>query len=306
MQSPQFKVIFTGLANAGKTSILSVLDKQFHKLANMVPTKGVERSLSTILGFHVNKWDLGGQDQYRAEYLTTKQETLLQANLVVFVVDMQDWNTYTEALDYYKKVLEIIKEAGEHPYIIICLHKLDPEIYNEYKESTPDIMKMFGDASQDWDYKFFITSVYNRRSIVEAFSFGITQFLPKKKSLDLMLKNFIAEAKELGNNVTGTMLWDENALFLSMIFEDKKTEKASLNASMGILETIESFEKEGTFSSLFLEINKEYQFLVRKVGKVYTTIVGNQLDLEKVWEIYDNNYLTNLEELIERSEVVED
>jgi GTP-binding protein EngB required for normal cell division len=298
----QFKVIFTGLANAGKSSILNVLNKQFHKLANMVPTMGVERSLSTILGFQVTSWDLGGQDQYRTEYLTTKQETLLEADLMVFVVDMQDWNNYKESLDYYKKVLEIIKGADEHPYIVICLHKLDPEVYNDYKKNIADIMKLFEEASQEWEYKFFITSIYNRRSIVEAFSFGITQFLPKKKSLDLILRNFIAEAKELGEKVMGTMLWDQNALFLSMIFEDKKTEKASLNASMGILETIESFEKSGTFSSLFLEINKDYQFLVRKVGKVYTTIVGNQLDLEKVWDLYDNNYLTDLEELIERSE----
>lgn len=302
MQLQQFKVIFTGLANAGKTSILSVLDKQFHKLANLVPTKGVERSLSTILGFHINKWDLGGQDQYREEYLTTKQDTFLQANLMIFVVDMQDWETYTQALDYYQKVLEIIKDAGEQPYILICLHKMDPEIYSEYKNSTADVMKMFGEASQGWDYKFFITSVYNRRSIVEAFSFGIAQFLPKKKSLDLILKNFIAEVKELGEKVTGIMLWDENSLFLCNIFEDKKTEKASLNASMGILETIESFEKNDAFSSLFLEINKDYQFLVRKVGKVYTTIVGQQLNLGKIWELYDNNYLTNIEEIIEGSE----
>jgi hypothetical protein len=298
----QFKVIFTGLSNAGKTSILSVLDKQFHRLANLVPTKGVERSLSTILGFSVNKWDLGGQDQYRQEYLTTKQETLLQADLVVFVIDMQDWNSYNQALEYYKKVLEIIKVAGEHPYIELCLHKLDPEVYNQYKANLTDVMKMFGDASRGWDYRFFTTSVYNRRSIVEAFSFGIAQFLPKKKSLDLILKNFLADAKELGEKMVGIMLWDQNSLFLSMIFDDKKTEKASLNASMGIVETIESFEKEGTFSSLFLEINKDFQFHVKKVGKLYTTIIGKQLDFDKVWDLYDQHYLTDIEELVEKEE----
>ncbi len=88
----QFKVVFTGLSNAGKTSILKVLDKQFHRLANMVPTKGVERSLSTILGFPVTKWDLGGQEQYRQEYLSPKSKALLEADLLVFVVDIQDWN----------------------------------------------------------------------------------------------------------------------------------------------------------------------------------------------------------------------
>ena len=300
-----WKLIVGGNGNVGKTTLLYRFIKGDF-IENLMSTVGVQfhshvfdregKLINLVL------WDLGGQDQYRTEYLTTKQETLLEADLMVFVVDMQDWNNYKESLDYYKKVLEIIKGADEHPYIVICLHKLDPEVYNDYKKNIADIMKLFEEASQEWEYKFFITSIYNRRSIVEAFSFGITQFLPKKKSLDLILRNFIAEAKELGEKVMGTMLWDQNALFLSMIFEDKKTEKASLNASMGILETIESFEKSGTFSSLFLEINKDYQFLVRKVGKVYTTIVGNQLDLEKVWDLYDNNYLTDLEELIERSE----
>ncbi|MDD1776627.1 MAG: ADP-ribosylation factor-like protein [Candidatus Helarchaeota archaeon] len=298
----QFKVIFIGLSAAGKTSILSVLDKQFHRLANLVPTKGVERSLSTILGFAVNKWDLGGQDKYRQEYLTTKQETLLQTDLVVFVVDMQDRNNYTQALNYYKRVLEIIKAAGEHPHIVLCLHKLDPEVYDQYKANLTSVMKMFSDASQGWDYRFFITSVYNRRSIVEAFSFGIAQFLPKKKSLDVILRNFVADAKESGAKIRGIMLWDQNALFLSMIFDDKKTEKASLNASMGIIETIESFEREDTFSSLVLEINRDFQFHVKKVGQLYTTIIGQQLDFDKVWELYDEHYLTDIEEVAEKEE----
>jgi GTPase SAR1 family protein len=248
----------------------------------------------------VNKWDLGGQDQYRQEYLTTKQEILLQADLVVFVLDVQDRNSYNQALDYYKKVLEIIKSANEHPYIVLCLHKLDPEVYDQYKTNLKDVMKMFGDASQGWNYRFFTTSIYSRRSIVEAFSFGIAQFLPLKKSLDVILKNYLADAKESGEKILGVMLWDQNALFLSMVFEDKKTEKASLDASMGIVETIESFEKDDSFSSLLLEVNQEFQFHVRKVGQLYTTIIGKQLNFEKVWELYDQHYLTDIEEVIEK------
>ncbi len=294
----QFKAVFTGIANAGKTSILRVLDKQFHRLANLVPTKGVERSLSSILGFPVTKWDLGGQEQYREEYLSQDSEALLEADLMVVVVDIQDSDSYKDALDYYTEVLKRLKENDEDPYIIICLHKADPEVYQKFKEDITKLMKSFEELSKDRTHKFFVTSIYNRRSIVEAFSYGIAQFLPKKKSMDYLIKNFIDEAK--GAGVLGVMLWDQNAFFLSMIFDDKKTESTSLTASMGILETVESFEAAKAFQSLMLKINKEYQFLTTKVGKLYTTIVGKNMDLDAVWEIYNQHYLDNLEEIIEK------
>jgi GTPase SAR1 family protein len=293
----QFKVIFAGLGNAGKTSILKVLDRQFHKIANLVPTKGVERSLSSVLGFPISKWDLGGQSQYREQYLTTRIETLLEAEVIFFVVDIQD-KTYTEAVNYYKDILKIVKSNNENPYIIVCLHKADPEVYEEYKKDIKDLIKLFEEPSKDWNHKFYITSVYNRQSIIEAFSFGISQFMPKKKSIDLLLKNFINTAKEAGEEVSGVMLWDENSIFLNMIFEDKKTEQTSLTASTGILLTIEAFEKDKAFQCLQLEINREFQFYVQKVGALYTTIVGKKVD-EKAWKIYDEHYLTNLEEIIE-------
>ncbi|NVM53347.1 MAG: 50S ribosome-binding GTPase [Candidatus Helarchaeota archaeon] len=298
----QFKIVFTGLSNAGKTSILYVLDKQFHKLAKLAPTKGVERSLSTIIGFPVIKWDLGGQEKYRNEYLGARQESLLQADVLIFVVDIQDGELYENALKYYKKVLELLKKHEENPPILICFHKADPEAYDRFKANISDLMKHFEDASKFNPHKFFVTSIYNRKSIIEAFSYGISQFLPKKKSIDMLLKNFIADAKDSDETVAGIMLWDQNSVFLSMIFDDKKTESCSLTASMGILSTIESFEEVGSFDSLTLEINKEFQFLVRKVGKLYTTIVGKNLDFDKVWSIYDKNYLTNLEEIIEKEE----
>ncbi|MHA1264460.1 MAG: ADP-ribosylation factor-like protein [Candidatus Helarchaeota archaeon] len=295
----EYKVVFTGLSNAGKTSILLVLDKQFHKLAKMAPTKGVERSLSTILGFPVVKWDLGGQEQYRETYLSTRPETILEADLIIYIVDIQDWDSYNEALEYYQKVLNLIEDSGEHPPIIICLHKADPEIYNKYKDHILDLMKKFDTVSSGWAPKFFITSIYNRRSIIEAFSYGISLFLPPKKSIDIILQNYMADVREnAGEKVSGVMLWDQNSIFLSMIFNDKKTEDASLTASMGLLSLIESFEESGVFENLSLDINKDYQFLVRKIGKLYTTLVGKNLDYHTVWNFYEKNYLTSLEEVL--------
>ena len=298
----QFKVIFTGIQNAGKTSIIKVLDRQFHKLARLVPTKGAERSLSTILGFPVTKWDLGGQEKYRKEYLSSRKETLLESDVVIFVVDIQETETYTEAINYYKRVLGVLEEAGEKPDVIVCLHKADPEVYDNFKANITDLMKHCEDASKLFHHRFFVTSIYNRRSIIEAFSYACARFLPKKDAIDMLLKNFVGEVKEAGNIVEGVFLLDQNSIFISQIFENKKVESYSLTASMGILSTIESFEEVGSFSSLILEVNQEYQFYVRKVGDLYTVIVGKKFDVEKVWNLYNDNYLTDLEEILEKEE----
>lgn len=298
----EFKVIFTGISNAGKTSILLTLDRQFHKIAKLVPTKGVERSLSTILGFPVRKWDLGGQEKYRETYLKTRPETILESDVIIFVVDIQDPESYPETLEYYKNIISLLNRHEESPHILVCLHKADPEVYDRFKTQIKDLIIQFERLSEEFDPKFFITSIYNRRSIIETFSYGVSLFLPKKKSIDLMLKNYLADVKEMNGKMLGVMLWDENSIFLSMIFEDKKTEEASLTASMGILSIIESFEEKGPFDSLILEVNNAFQFCVRKVGKLYTTLVGKDLNFEKVWEIYETNYLTLLEEIIEKRE----
>jgi len=298
----QFKVAFTGLSNAGKTSILKVLDKQFHQLANLVPTRGVERSLSSVLGFPIIKWDLGGQEQYRKEYLSDDSKALLEADLLVEVIDIQDWNNYDNALEYYAKVLAKLKGLNESPYVMVCFHKADPEIYENYKKNINDLIQKFQEISKGWKVNFFVTSIYNRRSIIEAFSYGISQFLPKKKSMDYLIKNFLLDVKQSGEKVTGFMLWDDNAYFLSLVFDDKKTESASLTASMGILETIESFEAAKTFQTLMLEINHEYQFNTIKVGKLYITMVGRAIDFEKAWYLFNKHYLDNLEEIIEKEE----
>ncbi|NVM30334.1 MAG: 50S ribosome-binding GTPase [Candidatus Helarchaeota archaeon] len=298
----QFKVILTGLSNAGKTSILSVLDRQFHKLSGLVPTRGIIRSVSNVLKMNIIRWDLGGQEQYRKDYLSPESNALVESSLIIFVIDVQDEDTYDKAIEYYDNLLKVIKENDENPYFLICLHKVDPELYDKYKENVKDLMKSFKEKSKGWNHEIFVTSIFNRSSIIEAFSFGIAQFLPKKKALDLLLKNFMSDAKQTGEKVSGTWIWDENSIFLSMVFDDKKTEKNSVIASMGIIGIVESFEKEGEFRSLMLEINKEYQFLVIKVGKIYTAIVGKNVDFEKIWKLYDEQYLTNLEEIIEKEE----
>lgn len=57
------KILFCGLENGGKTSILLTLDKKFSLLPTVKPTIKARRTVHTnsLLGISIIRWDLGGQ-----------------------------------------------------------------------------------------------------------------------------------------------------------------------------------------------------------------------------------------------------
>ena len=62
------KVIIAGLDNAGKTPILTALNKKynFHKdIISLAPTIRVEYHATEFLKNRVVFWDMGGQEKYR-------------------------------------------------------------------------------------------------------------------------------------------------------------------------------------------------------------------------------------------------
>ena len=71
MEPLDVKIIISGLDNAGKTSILTALDKKYDfqkEIAELKPTIRIEYHQTMFLGNNVNIWDMGGQEQYRELY----------------------------------------------------------------------------------------------------------------------------------------------------------------------------------------------------------------------------------------------
>ena len=56
------KVIFVGLDNAGKTSIILSLLREISKFAIIKPTRNAERRTFEFLGMNISEWDLGGHE----------------------------------------------------------------------------------------------------------------------------------------------------------------------------------------------------------------------------------------------------
>jgi len=127
------KIIFMGLDNAGKTSIILTLMKGTNLLTyySLKPTPGLEiQKIENELG-NYNIWDFGGQEKYRYTYLDDIGTYFEGIDRFLFVIDVQDEARYGLALEYLKSIVSAIKSQvkGKQLFTIkfsVFLHKFDP------------------------------------------------------------------------------------------------------------------------------------------------------------------------------------
>ncbi|MBD3229960.1 MAG: GTP-binding protein [Candidatus Lokiarchaeota archaeon] len=215
------KIAFTGLDNAGKTSILNVLEKQYSKLSSTKPTTGVERRSINVLGYRIVNWDLGGQEKYRDDYLDEEARVFEGTDLLFYVVDISSRERFYEALEYYKNVLWEVFESKKSetiPFIVICLHKYDPDLQDDelVSENIELARNLFEENSKDYDIKFFLTSIFDDWSILKAFSFGIQRLSSKLEILEKLLAAFAAETYS-----DALLLLDGSALPIGEFYSNK-------------------------------------------------------------------------------------
>ena len=109
------KVLFLGLDNSGKSSILLLLAGKFSLLTSIKPTlkaKITSQALSSFLGLAVSSWDLGGQRKYREVYLKNKEKYFTEIQTVFFVFDVQEPERFDEALNYLKDIIDIMVDLN--------------------------------------------------------------------------------------------------------------------------------------------------------------------------------------------------
>ncbi len=178
------KVIFLGLDNAGKTSIITAITKRFgfeDEVKNLLPTKRIDRDMFRFLGLEFVRMDFGGQEQYRDQYLKNPGKYLGGSDLIFYVVDAQDPNRYVETIDYLDQVLLFFKEVKEDPPIAVLFHKFDPIILEDkdINQKALTLKQALTKYSNDFDIFFFETSIYDIKSVMDAFSSGLSLLFNK-------------------------------------------------------------------------------------------------------------------------------
>ena len=209
------KLILAGLDFAGKTSLLSVLKKDYSIIQDLMPTKGAQRDGVEFFGIPIITWDLGGQALYRNEYLDGSKSKLFfsDTDVLFYVIDVQDSNRYDEALEYYKKVLEAYTNLGEKPALIVLFHKLDPQIRDqeETMERIAQLQVDIANVSTDYEFSptFANTSIFDKNSVFVAFSLGIRNISQTAELVASLLEEYCVKS----NGKAAVLLSSEGEVF---------------------------------------------------------------------------------------------
>lgn len=169
--------MFSGLANAGKTSILRVLDNDLEKIPKLTPTLGVEYKNYNVLGLDVTAWDLGGQTKYRTRYLTESEKYFEGTSVLFYVIDFQAEDLYEEVLNYLKGIVTAFKKLHlDGVFIPVLFHKYDPHIYAKKEEVEQKISVLEARVEKvigKIPHAYYRTSMYESYTVFKAFSEGL-------------------------------------------------------------------------------------------------------------------------------------
>ena len=173
-----------GLDFAVKTSIITAISKKFgfeEDILKLMPTRKIARDAFKFLGIEFIRMDFGGQMQYREEYLKNPTKYISGTDLLFYVIDAQDYDRYVETIDYLDKILLFLKENQEYPPLCILFHKFDPQLTKEkvINQRILTIKHALIRYSNDFDIFFFETSIYDIKSIMDAFSSGLSLLFEK-------------------------------------------------------------------------------------------------------------------------------
>lgn len=214
------KVVIVGLDQAGKTSILNILNQEYNLMDNIKPTIGVNRKILEVLGFQIVSFDLGGQERFREGYLSDPK-IFQGTDTLICVIDALNATRYQEALQYYQEIIKTFELLNLKPKIMICIHKIDPNLRSdpETLDYIEEVKDLFVPASEGYEVTMFVTSIYDRSSIVRAFSKNLQDLITTIKPLKPTLQSLVQLLK-----LDGAVLFDENLMIIADHFRDEVTE----------------------------------------------------------------------------------
>ena len=261
------KVIFTGLDNAGKSSIIATLMREISSIPSLRPTSGIKYRDFEFLGMRIAEWDLGGQKVYRRAYLNKEPEKIFGGTeILLSVIDVQDKERVPEALEYLKDIYDLIFSLNIKPSIYVFFHKYDPvsmigsqaELNNFSLELRDKIKNLIDYPEID----FYRTSIFDIQTIIIAFSKILLSKNPKSTVIENTIQDY---AEKL--DMDALELIDDNSLVLGSFYKNRHV-KSLMNAIMPFfLEVNEIFEKV-PFSRPY-EDKPEDQMVIQKFDKFF-------------------------------------
>ncbi|MHA2007842.1 MAG: ADP-ribosylation factor-like protein [Promethearchaeota archaeon] len=257
------KVIFVGLDNAGKTSIIFLLLREISKFAVIKPTRNAERRTFEFLGMNISEWDLGGHERYRKLYLEKAQIIFRRTDIVIYIVDVQDHDRIVESYLYLSDIIKNLIEMKIEPPIHIFFHKDDPGLAEREKTKKNDtvtyLKSKIRDIQKYKNFSFYETSVFEISSIVNPMSEILLSLFPRSKVIDNSIQGFAEKS-----GVEGVEIIDDNSLIIGSWYKNNGIKEILNPLSPYFLRLNDGFEKIEIF-----EDQSENHMIVERFGKCF-------------------------------------
>lgn len=250
------KILMIGLDNGGKSSILAILQQKFSIIKNLLPTRGVKREKLDFFGFPLISWDLGGQAAYRENLYFNRPELFFtEVDLILYVVDIQDPDRFEEAADYFKQVLDVMKELEEVTPILVVLHKSDQDFRRtlEWKKNIKKVKDLFNPVVDDYtqfNIDYYDTTIFQKETIMQMFSIA----LKKVSETSIIIENILEEFTTTVKGRATSLISQDGLIFGS--FTQTDTDEMLLNNTALLLQTLTNFHKSlGLVQENVLDLN---------------------------------------------------
>ena len=256
------KIVITGLDNAGKTSILTALDKKYDfskDIVSLAPTIRVEYHAMEFLTNKVVFWDMGGQAKYREMYQAKQDLYFAGTDLVLFVIDIQDKERFETSLNYLDMILTNFLENKIEIPLIIAFHKFDPEIRSNeiILNDVDNLRSSISNKYPTLKILYQATSIYDIISIVQLISYGLSVFDKRFFEISELLEHYLGEF-----NSKSLIIFDKNGIIISEFYNSIIEPEIYVEFLEGIKEHLfllkrmqeESFEADSSFSLIGNEL----------------------------------------------------
>ena len=200
------KISLVGLNNAGKTALSRLFQNNvdINTFGKIKPTKGVERVILNSGNHEYVVWDMGGQENYREQYLKNGEKYFLNIELMIFVIDVHDKVNHNKAILFLKEILESLEFLQEKPNILVLIHKVDPDL-NDNVEILEDINfleKKINEVFKEKGFQYEVTtsSIYEHISKDPLIAKEMKEIITAEHEVKETVKD-----KELGESIEKTL-----------------------------------------------------------------------------------------------------
>jgi len=299
------KIIIAGLDNAGKTSILTALNKKydFHKdIISLTPTIRVEYQATEFLNNRIVFWDMGGQEQYRKLYQKKQELYFADTDLLVYIIDIQDTKRIGTTLAYLDMILHNFKKHKMDVPLIISFHKFDPEFRGNEKmvDQSEELREIILKKYPSFKILFQTTSIFDILSIIQLISYGLSVFDEKFFELSELLEKYV---KELDSK--SLIVFDKNGIIVSEFYNDIIEPEIYIELLESIKEHLfllkrmqeESYETDSTFSTIGNELVSYLHRIKLKEESLFISVVMKEKFKDKFLEKV-SDFLSDLTEIL--------